>query len=169
MNRYPFVITFIPISMGERSENGTSLVTNSHINIAKLHMSADLWSTSSGLFCSTKTHHRLLLCITRSHTNSNVITSPRSPGQFAGVTHLHICAVAIYFIVLCGVGWSGDTTITILTFRCHPIRCLNLGTVHERKSVIWHADSCGQIIINLKRICYYGWVCYENNDNSKSQ
>lgn len=44
-------LTFMPISMCERSANGTSLVTSSHSNTAKLHMSADLLLMSSGLFC----------------------------------------------------------------------------------------------------------------------
>lgn len=43
--------TFMPISMCERSAKGTSLVTSSHSNTAKLHMSADLLLMSSGLFC----------------------------------------------------------------------------------------------------------------------
>lgn len=43
--------TFMPISMCERSANGTSLVTSSHSNTAKLHMSADLLLISSGFFC----------------------------------------------------------------------------------------------------------------------
>lgn len=44
-------LTFIPISMCDRSAKGTSRVTNSHSKTAKLHMSADLLLMSSGFFC----------------------------------------------------------------------------------------------------------------------
>lgn len=47
----PHPLTFMPISICERSAKGTSLVTSSHSNTAKLHMSADLLLMSSGLFC----------------------------------------------------------------------------------------------------------------------
>lgn len=47
-------LTFMPISMLERSAKGTSLVTSSHSNTAKLHMSADLLLMSSGFFCSAE-------------------------------------------------------------------------------------------------------------------
>lgn len=41
----------MPISMCERSAKGTSLVTSSHSNTAKLHISADRRLMSSGFFC----------------------------------------------------------------------------------------------------------------------
>lgn len=44
-------LTFMPISMFERSANGTSLVTSSQSNTAKLHMSAERRFISSGFFC----------------------------------------------------------------------------------------------------------------------
>lgn len=44
----------MPISMCERSAKGTSLVTNSHSNTAKLHMSADRRLMSSGFFCKAE-------------------------------------------------------------------------------------------------------------------
>lgn len=44
-------LTFMPISMFERSANGTSLVTSSQSNTAKLHMSAERRLISSGFFC----------------------------------------------------------------------------------------------------------------------
>lgn len=47
-------LTFMPISMCERSAKGTSLVTSSQSNTAKLHMSADLLLMSSGLFCKAE-------------------------------------------------------------------------------------------------------------------
>lgn len=53
---YP--LTFMPISMCERSAKGTSLVTSSHSNTAKLHMSADLLLMSSGLFCRAENQTR---------------------------------------------------------------------------------------------------------------
>lgn len=53
--------TFMPISMCERSAKGTSLVTSSHSNTAKLHMSADLLLMSSGFFCKAKVKPNCLL------------------------------------------------------------------------------------------------------------
>lgn len=50
------MLTFIPISMFDRSANGTSLVTSSHSRIAKLHMSADRRLISSGFFCRATGH-----------------------------------------------------------------------------------------------------------------
>lgn len=41
----------MPISMLERSANGTSLVTSSQSSTAKLHMSAERLLISSGFFC----------------------------------------------------------------------------------------------------------------------
>lgn len=41
----------MPISMFERSAKGTSLVTSSQSNTAKLHMSAERRLISSGFFC----------------------------------------------------------------------------------------------------------------------
>jgi len=52
--KYDALLTFMPISMCERSAKGTSRVTSSHSNTAKLHMSADLLLMSSGLFCSAE-------------------------------------------------------------------------------------------------------------------
>lgn len=46
----------MPISMFDRSANGTSLVTSSHSRIAKLHMSADRRLISSGFFCRATGH-----------------------------------------------------------------------------------------------------------------
>lgn len=46
----------MPISMLDRSAYGTSLVTNSHSRIAKLHMSADRRLISSGFFCRAGNH-----------------------------------------------------------------------------------------------------------------
>lgn len=48
---YSCVLTFIPISMLERSAKGTSRVTSSHRSTAKLHMSAERLFVSSGFFC----------------------------------------------------------------------------------------------------------------------
>ena len=45
-------ITFMPTSMGDKSEKGTSLVVSSHSNIEKLHISDALPLISSALFCS---------------------------------------------------------------------------------------------------------------------
>ena len=45
------ILTFIPISIGERSAKGTSLVSSSVSRIAKLHISAALKLMSSGFFC----------------------------------------------------------------------------------------------------------------------
>lgn len=44
--------TFIPISIGERSANGTSLVFNSHNKTPKLHISAALIFKSDGEYFS---------------------------------------------------------------------------------------------------------------------
>lgn len=46
----------MPISMLDRSANGTSLVTSSQSRIAKLHMSADRRLISSGFFCRAAGH-----------------------------------------------------------------------------------------------------------------
>lgn len=46
----------MPISMLDKSANGTSLVTSSHSRIAKLHMSADRRLISSGFFCRAAGH-----------------------------------------------------------------------------------------------------------------
>ena len=51
------LLTFMPISMLDRSAKGTSLVTSSHSRIAKLHMSADRRLISSGFFCRAG-HHK---------------------------------------------------------------------------------------------------------------
>ena len=54
MKRKRKVKTFIPTSIGGISTKGTSLVDISHKRIAKLHMSAERWSTSSGFLFKTK-------------------------------------------------------------------------------------------------------------------
>lgn len=46
-SNYP-VLTFIPVSMGDNSACGTSLVSSSHSSTAKLHMSAAFRLMSSG-------------------------------------------------------------------------------------------------------------------------
>lgn len=56
-HHYPYtsmcssMLTFIPISILERSAKGTSRVTSSHRSTAKLHMSAERLLVSSGFFC----------------------------------------------------------------------------------------------------------------------
>lgn len=45
------LLTFMPISMLDKSANGTSRVTSSHSSTAKLHMSAERLLISSGFFC----------------------------------------------------------------------------------------------------------------------
>lgn len=48
-SNYPVhVLTFIPVSMGDNSACGTSLVSSSHSSTAKLHMSAAFRLMSSG-------------------------------------------------------------------------------------------------------------------------
>lgn len=49
--RPPPKLTFMPISMLERSANGTSRVTSSQRSTAKLHMSAERRLISSAFFC----------------------------------------------------------------------------------------------------------------------
>lgn len=44
-------LTFMPISMLDKSAKGTSRVTSSHSSTAKLHMSAERLLISSGFFC----------------------------------------------------------------------------------------------------------------------
>lgn len=51
VGRSPSSATFMPISMFERSAKGTSLVTSSQSNTAKLHMSEERRLISSGFFC----------------------------------------------------------------------------------------------------------------------
>ena len=46
--------TFFPTSIGGKSTKGTSLVVISHKTMAKLHMSAERWSTSSGFLFKTE-------------------------------------------------------------------------------------------------------------------
>lgn len=53
-------LTFIPISMLERSAKGTSRVTSSQRSTAKLHMSAERLFVSSGFFC--RAGGRTLIC-----------------------------------------------------------------------------------------------------------
>lgn len=45
------LLTFMPISMLDKSAKGTSRVTSSHSSTAKLHMSAERLLISSGFFC----------------------------------------------------------------------------------------------------------------------
>jgi len=46
--------TFIPISIGEKRENGICLVANSHKSIAKLHMSHASVLVSARFFCNAE-------------------------------------------------------------------------------------------------------------------
>lgn len=70
------MLTFMPISMLDRSANGTSLVTSSQSRMAKLHMSAERRLISSGFFCRAAIHknqpvrakgHREVCCLCVHH------------------------------------------------------------------------------------------------------
>lgn len=62
----------MPISMLDRSAKGTSLVTNSHSRIAKLHMSAERRLMSSGFFCKAEIHKEKIIAVSSATTTATV-------------------------------------------------------------------------------------------------
>ena len=53
-------LTFIPTSIGERCENGTSLVVNSQSKIEKLHISDARMFISSAFLCRAKNRQYII-------------------------------------------------------------------------------------------------------------
>lgn len=88
----------MPISMLDRSANGTSLVTSSQSRIAKLHMSADRRLISSGFFCRAAGHknHPVWAKSTDSETQEGLLppcinptaTAPSNKVIYGGVQPL---------------------------------------------------------------------------------
>lgn len=95
----------MPISICERSAKGTSLVTSSHSNTAKLHMSADLLLISSGLFCRAENQR------------------DKKTIKHSGTTHLLVC---FYFVTTA----THQMTTTLLRLN-YIVECVPYLMTHK--------------------------------------
>lgn len=120
----------MPISMWERSAKGTSRVTSSQSNTAKLHMSADLLLMSSGLFCNAG--HKMER--DKNHSRKSRKNACLPPNLF----------------------WIKQFPLpnelkkrTGNTFRGHPCRRVHPTGTLEGELSICHAYSGSQVLIDL--------------------
>lgn len=137
----------MPISMCERSAKGTSLVTSSHSNTAKLHMSADRRLMSSGFFCKAG----------KIEVDWQKVCLSSECRQHTLLFNTKQCRVCIISYRERGtipkevdkrgfrmVGLSG-------TFRGHPCWRIHASGTLEGELSVGHADSSSHVLINLKQ------------------
>lgn len=117
----------MPISMFERSANGTSLVTSSQSNTAKLHMSAERRLISSGFFCRAEDQEQGNDLDQNLGLNRQSVLSPKKPLSLE----------------------DQDLQKGESTFRCHPCWRVHPAWTLERELHICHAYPGSHVIINL--------------------
>lgn len=148
----------MPISMLDRSANGTSLVTNSHSRIAKLHMSADRRLISSGFFCRAGNHKEQLVWVsTLNYTTESALCTDTqahpswllSRAWYCDFTlKCRICKL-MWFVI-----WIYLTPMDKLSIGLHPYT-IRTQPSSERKLVI--AKSNEHFSIHLLIILLQKW------------
>lgn len=134
-------LTFMPISMLERSAKGTSLVTSSQSNTAKLHISAERRLISSGFFCRAEiTKNKGIRLIYQWKIGLNMQCLLSTFIETFGIEKIKI--------------WETEerrkeSEWVISTFWCHPCWRVHPAWTLERELHVCHAYPSSHVIINL--------------------